>query len=99
MQNNEHKSTVADMLSDWKGYGPDILKQPGENTGYVIALAHNIRVKVHLQYLFMIQVTIKQRRVIYFPKILITFTPKIDSQTTRSGTPWGGGGGGGGHLL
>ena len=20
------------MLSDWKGYGPDILKQPGENT-------------------------------------------------------------------
>ena len=30
---NEHKSIVADMLSDWKGYGPDILKQPGENTG------------------------------------------------------------------
>ena len=21
------------MLSDWKGYGPDILKQPGESTG------------------------------------------------------------------
>ena len=32
MQNNEHNSIVADMLSDWKGYGPDILKQPGENT-------------------------------------------------------------------
>ena len=23
---------MADMLSDWKGYWPDILKQPGENT-------------------------------------------------------------------
>ena len=40
MQNNEHKSIVADMLSDWmadmlsywKGYWPDIIKQPGENT-------------------------------------------------------------------
>ena len=24
----------TDMFSDWKGYGPDILKQPGENTAY-----------------------------------------------------------------
>ena len=32
MQNNEHKSIVADMLSDWKGWWPDILEQPGENT-------------------------------------------------------------------
>ena len=36
MQNNEHKSIVADMLSDWKGQWPTILKQPGENTATVL---------------------------------------------------------------